>query len=155
MPAERLPPNAETNGAALLAIDEKYAVEDPSIAALPSILKARLLFHCELLRKISAAEEADSKRALAQAEQWEREAAKAAAREKAREEARAEGWLPMSSAKKATRKHPASAGVVALIPRASVWNEASDAAFPYDLTSAGAEALARASRKRRKKDSWK
>ena len=43
----------------------------------------------------------------------------------------------------------ASAGVVALIPRASVWNEASDAAFPYDLTSAGAEALARASRKRR------
>ena len=117
LPAERLPPNAETNGAALLAIDEKYAVEDPSIAALPSILKARLLFHCELLRKISAAEEADSKRALAQAEQWEREAAKAAAREKAREEARAEGWLPMSSAKKATRKHPASAGVVASAER--------------------------------------
>ena len=43
----------------------------------------------------------------------------------------------------------ASAGVVALIPRASAWNEAADATFPYDLTSAGAEALARVSRKRR------
>ena len=43
----------------------------------------------------------------------------------------------------------ASAGVVALIPRASAWNEAADATFPYDLTSAGAEALVRVSRKRR------
>lgn len=43
----------------------------------------------------------------------------------------------------------ASAGVVALIPRASAWNEAADATFPYDLTSAGAEALAHISRKRR------
>jgi hypothetical protein len=117
LPSERLPPNAETSGLALLDIDAKYAAEDPSIAALPSILKARLLFHCELLRAVSSAEEADSKRALAQAEQWEREAAKAAAREKAREEARAEGWLPMPSTKKAGGKRPASGGAAVSMER--------------------------------------
>ena len=73
LPGERLPLDAETNGATLLAINDDYAVRDSSIAALPNILRARLIFHCEFLRRVSTAEEADAKRALEQAKKWEEE----------------------------------------------------------------------------------